>query len=493
MMNRFRGPLRLAFLLALASATFSRLPAVAQTPTLLHEAVAQELVLGQIGASDVTFGELSLTLSPGGDPLMITIPAGTRFAPDDTGLSEVISLERIEILVQDETRIDPLPVASLASDKPGPSPLNSVAYRVDGMVSGPLLQLLERLQTRETPDDSAAQLAIWAVYQGRSVTEVMADLKTPPPAADAAAAAELIAGLPSGSPEASEDSGAPDAPDAPDDQPPPDAADDGGISLGTIVIGVLVLAGIVVALAAAATMANRKRTHDDDEVAVASPVPPSSARPAPAPRPAPRPAPPAPRPPRTDTISIDIAAPLILHADDGRQLSISEDTVISRLPVAVQVLRLAGLSSPHVYLYWTDSDVQIRDLNSEAGATLDGRPLGQKRVGAPFGSTLLLAGVVALTLQRDGIQVEGRTYPATAGDMIISREPLAVLALGDADRKISTPHCLIRRLGDDFAVRDLNSSNGVVVDGAKTGTDEKVLGPDGKLQLGQTTFSRSGG
>lgn len=498
MTNRLRGFMWLVLLLIMALAA-SFLPTSAQTPTPLHEAVAEGLVLGEILASASAFGELSLTLNPSGDPLMIVIPPGTRFIADDT-LSEVISLKQIEMLIQGETRIDPLPVAALVPDKPGPSPNTTTEYKVGGMVEGPLLSLLERLQARETPDDYAAQLAIWAVHQGRSVADIVAVLNTPPPAADAAAAAELVAGLPTADPADPADPAGPAETDessatAEPNPPAETGSKEEGISLGAIAIGALALVGIVIALAAGVTLANRKHAPAESEesvAAVAPAVPPVASRPA---RPAPvPPSPPAkPRPQRTDTVSIDLSAPLVLLAANGQKLPIGDDTLVSRLSVPVQALRHAGLSSPHVYLYWTDNDVQVRDLNTEGGTSLNGRPLGRERTDAPFGGTLTLAGGVTLILQRDGIQVGDRFYPAPSGDMIISREPLAVLALGDDDRGISIPHCLIKRGGDDLVVRDLNSSNGVLIDGKKIGSDEQVIRPGGVLQLGKTTLSRSDG
>jgi len=497
MTNRLKGSLRLVVLSALALVLAAAgSPAAAQSPTPLHEAVEAGLVLGQIDASAATFGELALTLNPSGDPLMIAIPAGTRFIPDDATLSEVISLKPIETLVQGETRIDPLPVATLSPDMPGPTPGMTTAYRVGGLVEEPLLALVARLQALEAPDDYAAQLAVWSVNQGRSVAEIVADLNTPPPAAAAAAAAELVAGLPTPA-AAPVDPGESDA-------PPDAAASDAtaesvnanggeGIPLGTIAIGALVLVGIVIGLAAVVTLANRKRAPaESDPGDVAAPAAPAAAprpaRPAPAAPPPPR----QPRPPRTETVSIDLSTPLVLLAANGRQLPINENTLVSRQSVPVLPLRLVGLSSPHVYLYWRDNDVEIRDLNTEGGTSLDGRPLGRERAEAPFGGTLTLAGGVTLTLQRDGIRVGERFYPAPSGEVIISREPLPVLALGD-DRGVSIPHCLIRREGDDLFVRDLNSSNGVLLDGTKIGRDEQLVRPGGVLQLGKTTLSRPGG
>jgi pSer/pThr/pTyr-binding forkhead associated (FHA) protein len=137
--------------------------------------------------------------------------------------------------------------------------------------------------------------------------------------------------------------------------------------------------------------------------------------------------------------------------------------------------------------------VFVRDLNSVGGTALDGQPLDRDEATTRFGGALLLGGRVAVRLNLDGIQVGDKIYKALSGQMIISREPIEVLALGESDKKLSNPHCLIRREGRDYFVRDLHSRNGVIVGDQELGSDEAIIPPGAVLKLGQTTFGRSGG
>ncbi len=56
-------------------------------------------------------------------------------------------------------------------------------------------------------------------------------------------------------------------------------------------------------------------------------------------------------------------------------------------------------------------------------------------------------------------------YPLTAATTTIGRDPTCDIVLGDALSAISRRHAQIEHMGDAYILMDLNSSNGVFVDG----------------------------
>lgn len=494
MIDRSRRFAVLGLLLALAvlAAPPPRRPAQAQTAVPLHEAVAQNLVIGQITASNGAPGELALMLEPAGDPLMIAIPPGTRFVPDSDDVAEVVSIEPIEILIQDATTIDPLHVATLISNRAAPSPMNSAEYAVGGQADEPLLVLLTSLAQRQPADDLAAQLAVWAVYANRSVDDVNAGLAAPMTTEDVAAARQLVAGLPAPppSPTSAQGTGETLEPDA-TATPENGGSNGGSFPFGLLLGGVVVVAAAVISIA---YIAQRKSPSP----AMAEDVYPAATGGAAKPKPVPPPKKASARSDKPITESIDRATGLTLVGTSGplagARLVIEQAAIVARNDVPVQALHRDGLTSPHVYLYWSTQDVSVRDLNSD-GTSLESPPLdpNDKVPRVAFGSSIRLGGRVSVALTVDGIQLGDRIIPAPAGQMILSRDPLPVRVVGEADKRVSNPHCLVRREGANYLIRDLNSSNGVWLNGERIGAAEATIPPGAVVQLGDSQFSRADG
>ncbi len=483
-------------------------PARAQDATPLEDALAQGLVTAEITASSAALGELALTLTPAAAPLVVAVPLGTRFVPDNAGLSEVISVAVVELPVDGPTTVDPLPVAALSPDREGPSPMSPAAYAPAGTAGEPVLELLGRAQPLLAANDQAAHLALWAAHLGRPVEEVNAGLNVPLGPEDVARAAELAAGAQPSPAEAAELSAATETSGGDSSSPPfstPIAVPEGsggslplGLVLGLGFVGLLALAfGMAyVAQRLSATPAeddmdappppNRGRGRDQQKKQNAPPPPPP-----PRDRPGDRPL------DRLSTTPDDAEAGSFVGIDgphSGRTLTIRGAAVLARSPIEIHILPLEGLSSPHVFLEWRGNAVEVKDLNSTNGTLINGEPpAGPGKQEARFGDQLTLPGGVVARLNLDGLEVDGRIIRKQADYLALSRDELEVVALGHDDMGISDPHCLIRRNGDEYTVRDLNSSNGVILNGVRVGAGEHTVPPDATLKLGHSTFRRAGG
>ena len=458
-------------------------PARAQSPTALHEAVADARVAVTAVAS-AEFGQLSLTLRPLGDAVMVTVWPGTRFVPDDPALSPLINTERVELLVQDEVTIDPLRVMSLTPDKGLPLPTHTTTYHVDGLAGGPLSELLERAAAGDLVAAPALQLAVWAAAGGQAPADINAGLNAPYATADVTTAQALLAGL--NLPQAT-----PSEPGAMTVVAPTDIPDEGGNNTtGGGLTRLLVWGGLGILLVAAIITAVVAASQRPKRAAVEPALRPDGRAPRIVTNGNRLEYPPVARPP-TETLG---QVGLTLVGDDGphtgHTFTVTEDTVIARSPIAVLELPLTGLYSPHVCLYWSATGIEVKDLNSAGGAELDGRPLGREFTVAGVGSRLRLAGTIMAELRADAIVVNGARYSAPPGNVILSRKPLSVYVLGEADKGVSDPHCIILREGGQFVIRDLNSRNGVHLNDMPIGRANEVI-PDGALlRLGKTTLFR---
>lgn len=466
-------------------------PAGAQAATPLHEAVAdgRVSVMAVVGQE---FGVLSLVLRPTDQAVMVTLLPGTVFTPDDEQLSPVVSVERIDMLVQDETTINSLPVVSLSPVLQRPLPLSGASYSLDGLAAAPVLELLGRAEAAGLSDAPAVQLAVWAAATGRSPAEVNDGLNVPYPDDALTTAQALMAGLAVPTPMVLSTSAATVAPATPATTTPAggedaDTADTSGGLLRFLLLGIL---GVVVlaAVIAGVTILGQRKKPAAKARAEAQAV--------------------TDQPPRSHTNGsrrqqnsvADQRPPTELYGQGslklsctdgpyaGRTFTVTEDTVVSRRAITVLPLSLPGIYAPHVCLYWTADGIEVKDLNSAGGTKLDGGSLQERRfTKVPYGSVLRLGGATAVQVHADGLLVNNTHYPAAAGDVILSGKPLAISALGDGDKSVSSPHCLLLREMGQFAVRDLNSSGGVKVNDKPIGPANTILNDADRLSIGDLT------
>ncbi len=81
--------------------------------------------------------------------------------------------------------------------------------------------------------------------------------------------------------------------------------------------------------------------------------------------------------------------------------------------------------------------------------------------------------------------VKGQKFDLAKDRTTIGRNPGNDIVL--ADEAVSSQHCYIARRGEEFVVRDLNSTNGTVLNFERI-ADEAVLKPKQVLQIGSCEF-----
>jgi len=81
----------------------------------------------------------------------------------------------------------------------------------------------------------------------------------------------------------------------------------------------------------------------------------------------------------------------------------------------------------------------------------------------------------------------GRSYGENWELVVISREQIATVITGGVDPRISDMHALVYLKGEEWWIKDLNSSNGTRVNGTKI-DPEAMIKPGDKITLGQTEF-----
>jgi pSer/pThr/pTyr-binding forkhead associated (FHA) protein len=365
---------------------------------------------------------------------------------------------------------------------------------VDDQVEANFLELVEAAESRGRV---AAQLAIWAKTQGLTVDDVVSGQNVSYSSEDIAAANEIL----SGSAQTVEETGAEEPVSAAteptpavgedtsvaDDEPAP-APDDSGeekstsFSLLTLAILVFVLAFLAAALAAGVNFVQRTQRSTPPK----SRQPTASGSAANGVKKPTR---------RGDTIIMpqkEMAKTLTLTCEKGphagRTVTINRSTILGKSRIAVKTVDRPGVSTPHLYVYWTEAGLEVKDLNSESGTSQSSGPLTEKFNSIPYNNSLTLGNEIVLITRANGIECNGDVLNMEDKGLIISRYSLAVQALGYQDNRISDPHCLISIEGTKYEIKDLQSSNGVTLNSHKLGTLAEELFNDDDIQIGESVF-----
>jgi len=177
----------------------------------------------------------------------------------------------------------------------------------------------------------------------------------------------------------------------------------------------------------------------------------------------------------------------------GTVIAVDDECLISRGPVRWAVIPDSAVSAPHAALDLTREPPRIKDLGSRNGVRLDQKTLGSSFVDLAAGQAI---GVGSLSFSLDGEALrvtrgalQGKAFALAQAFVILSRRELPVHVTGDADPGLSDAHALLVIDGDRLTIKDLNSSNGTLVNQARIGNAESTpLQPGDIVQLGRSTF-----
>ncbi len=161
-----------------------------------------------------------------------------------------------------------------------------------------------------------------------------------------------------------------------------------------------------------------------------------------------------------------------------------------------------SISRKHLALYADDSGLYVEDLGSTNGSYLNGKKLitGQRM---PFreGDSLSLTPDQSVLVQFSpfGVSSSSSSTPkkekdissllASKNEVVIGRSSDCDLVLEDV--MVSRRHARLQQKGGKVWIEDLNSSNGVYINGKKINSKQQVTEKD-KVRIGLFSFSLSG-
>ncbi|NOY94476.1 MAG: FHA domain-containing protein [Deltaproteobacteria bacterium] len=201
---------------------------------------------------------------------------------------------------------------------------------------------------------------------------------------------------------------------------------------------------------------------------------------------------------------------LVISDDDGKTTVVPlvrDEITVGRKDGNIIRLTERNVSRRHAKLQKKNGGFVIEDLGSYNGVKVNGRringehPLqagdqvgiGDYLLALQSGAAAATAGaaVAASTPAPPPARLVMLTPPAPGAEFALSKDSLVVGRAEDLDvwvnhRSISREHASIRRDGDGFSIRDLDSANGMRINGADAA--EAVLAPGDVVELGQVRF-----
>lgn len=447
----------------------------------------------------------------------IYVPMGTVLAAPSTAFADLVIADAMTVSVPSHVGIE-INAFSLAYDRGFPSATGTYSYTVGSIADSQLVARLASIATQSSKQEFGAQLAVWSWSSGIPLKDLAQRLSVPPMPEDIEQAGRLQGGTDGAvvaptnvSPHGT---GAPDgATPAQPGEPTPTSDPGGPFRVGCP--GLFFLGFLVVALiAASAWLVGRKQVlevqapkrpipepHPQEDKAQASGITPgqsvsdatrspeTTGRPAGSVEPIMTPA--------GDEVDADAtqtpaATELVATRGPllGKHWPLTGQHIISRGEVSWLVIPDLAISVPHVALDMAAPAPRIKDLASKNGVTLDGNRLDDGFSPVTEGQTIGI-GSLQLMLGKNLLQVtqgslKGKSYSLSTGMTTISRERLPMIVTGAQDRAISDLHVLLSLEGQTVSVKDLNSSNGTLVDG--TPVQEGTLRPESCLTLGSSEF-----
>ncbi len=390
----------------------------------------------------------------------VEIPTGTRLVSGDMSFTDLIVADGIQaqINANSEAAMD-IPAFSMKHQLGFPSATGVYTYVVGPIDNDPAISdLLEQIREQQVQDQFGAQLAIWSVNEGISIDELTNRLNIAPQATDISLARQLVK--------------EPIAEATPPNEttPVPTSAVEPKQPIGFGVWMLILVGGfLLLALGVAAGLTLRERQPATPAVPADQPL--------------------AELPNALAPGAVTTVPPLILDTGDkaigtrveyaearlvcrhgrlaGKAWPLPDQCLLSRGPILWKLIPEATLSSPHAVVDTTTIPYRLKDLNSRIGTKIGNETIGtgfqdlEGQQEVMLGSVVLLIAPNSLVVRRG--TMAGKVFTLPEGTIVISREEIPVIVTGPDDRGISDVHVLLHRNGQVFVIRDLNSSNGTLV------------------------------
>jgi len=141
-----------------------------------------------------------------------------------------------------------------------------------------------------------------------------------------------------------------------------------------------------------------------------------------------------------------------------------------------------NLASPEVMFDLAETPFRYKVLSVKGKSFVEVMP----GVEVPLSSGMTIVPLAGKIMVTRGSRA-GRSYGENWELVVISREQIATVITGGVDPRISDMHALVYLKGEEWWIKDLNSSNGTRVNGTKI-DPEAMIKPGDKITLGQTEF-----
>lgn len=432
--------------------------------------------------------------SVSGEPFWLELTEGAVFTSADQDFSPIILPESL-VVETGPQGVDVL-LLNLKSDVSSPTVLNPTEYVFSYVLDDArVLNLFHIAHEKSYGYGPDFQLALWATVEGKSLEEMVAGAQTKPAALVQQRAQCILDGGDCNLAQPQNPT-LPPPPTVENKKPLPTVSvfpQPGPISGMTVL---LILVGLGILIILAVVFFGKKRTPVDDrdrsdwslesvtERKPNPPTPPVRSRLPPTP-----PAPPPPSVVQTAVSRVRLTGSGGPHR--GHTFTTDLPFLLSRGGLEVVVVPESTISAPHAMLYLGTEGAEVKDMSSSNGVVVDGRrlPSDWQKLGA--GSVLKL-GKAEFSITGSSFQVntgdaQGSTYGPFAETIVISREPLNVLLLGNEDGNISDAHVLFSLVDNQVQLRDLSSRYGTRVNGLEAARNQ-ILQPGDRIQLGLSEF-----
>ena len=474
------------------------------SPIPLQQAIADGLVsaIGVPLERGMKQPNLDLTItSPTGSDISVEIVAGTVFASNDPSFATLVVAEA-QVVEGPSPAHAKLATFSMQSAKTYPSKWTPTEYGYSVVLDDDrLLNLMRTARDKGYGTGYEMQLAVWMTLENKSLAEIIGPMKTKPTDRELEMAQCIYDGgscsvvqPPTQAPPVTitrEEPGQPPVTQEPLEGP----ARKGGMT-GTIILVVFVAAAIIVGTF---IFLSKHKKVDATPVEPATSWDwesqgrkPSEEKPAPPLPPKPGLTPPTPPVKREPTRPMST---ILLKVESGplrgRDITGTLPFILSRDELEVVVIPETTISAPHALLFLGEDKVEVKDMNSSNGVVANGSKLESDWHTLDIG-TIIKFGRAEIEITGSKFEVvsgeaAGNSYGPFSNTVVISRESVNVVSLGEQDGKISSAHVLFSLVDDQIQVRDLDSRYGTWINGQEA-TRSQILRPGDRIQLGSTVF-----
>jgi pSer/pThr/pTyr-binding forkhead associated (FHA) protein len=401
--------------------------------------------------------------------LTITIPIGTQLIASQQNYAPLVIGETLNCNSDpQETLSINVNVFSLSNDLSFPfkSDSNNNRYTIGNVIQGKIVNLLKAIDGHSKGSEYGSQLAVWSMSTGKPLDQIARDLNA---SSEDKANAQQMLSLASNPPSV------------------------------TLIIVILLVFAVIIAAGLSLKDIRRPKPHQTPFPKTANP--PSTQRPIVSakfldqsiasntkeaviniPKITEK-------SPDNQTVVVHLVGLSGPYTD--RHVDLKVPSIITRGDIDWSILEDDAVSAPHAILDLTDEPYRVKDLNSKTGVDLEGTHLGNRFTDIKPGQRLRIGSFV-IAVNDDSLEIvegpkAGVKVSHAANLTVISNQKFDTFAMGLEDMRVSDAHAILYEQNGEVFIRDLNSSNGIVVNSKRISVETALISGD-RLCLGNSEF-----